>query len=214
MNGFYNKRDYVLLTMIVLFTITLSTFFVINANFIYWLVIKYLNLNIKYHVSTQLLMHNLHVMVTFIQNPLVNAMHLWHYKLSNGAYEHFTDVRKLVMLDYLILALSGFYLLICAYHKTMQTHLWKLTDYLKRVMLVIGLLMFICLIDFYDVFIYLHRMIFPNHNWVFSPKKDPIIEVLPDQYFLSCFVVWFGLVFLLLISFYLAGKWQIKKKEH
>lgn len=214
MNGFYNKSDYVLLMMIILFSITMSTFLVINANFIYGIVIKYLDLNDKYHVSLNVLLHNLKVMTDFIQDPFINGMNLTPYHLSKGAYEHFTDVRKLVMLDYLILALSTLYLIITWYKKIIQRELWKLTDYLKRTMIILWLLMLICLIDFNDIFIYLHEMIFPNHNWVFSPKKDPIINVLPDQYFLCCFAVWFGLVFLLLIGFYGYGKLQIKTNKH
>lgn len=213
MNGFYNKRDYVLLTMIVLFSITLSTFFVINASFIYELVIRYLNLTVKYQVSNQILLHNLRVVTDFIQNPFAKGMNLAHYHLSRGAYEHFTDVRKLVMLNHFTLAMSGIYLIVAWFKKTIQQQLWKLTDYLKRVLVMIGLIMLICLIDFNDIFIYLHRLVFPNHNWVFNPQKDPIIKVLPDQYFLCCFAVWFGLLILLLLGFYGYGKLQIKKNR-
>lgn len=214
MNGFYNQRDYVLLTMIVLFSITLSTFFVINASFIYELVVKNWALSTKYHVSNAILLHNLKVMTNFIQNPFAQEMNLIQYHLSRGAYEHFTDVRKLVILNHFILVVSGIYLIIAWTKKVLQQQLWKLTEYLKRVLVCIVLIMLICLIDFNDIFIYLHQLVFLNHNWVFSPKKDPIINVLPDQYFLCCFAVWFGLVILLLLGFYGYGKWQIKKNRH
>lgn len=199
--------------MIILFTLTFSTFLVINTSFIYWLVMKWLNLNVKYHVSGTILMHNLNVMTNFIQNPFAGKLNLSEYHLSKGAYAHFKDVRKLVLLNHFTLLISVIYLVITWIRGEIQQNLWKLTDYLKRVLVMVGLVMLLCLIDFNDIFIYLHRLIFSNHNWVFNPKKDPIIKVLPDQYFLCCFAVWFSLVILLLIGFYSYGKLQIKTKH-
>ena len=46
-----------------------------------------------------------------------------------------------------------------------------------------------CLIasDFDSAFVIFHSIFFPGKdNWQFNPRTDPIIKVLPEQFFLNC----------------------------
>lgn len=43
-------------------------------------------------------------------------------------------------------------------------------------------------------FVFFHEVLFPNDYWVFSPKSDPVILLLPDTYFLYCALAILGLV--------------------
>lgn len=44
-------------------------------------------------------------------------------------------------------------------------------------------------INFDQAFILFHKVFFGNDLWIFDPRKDPVILILPEQYFMLCAVV-------------------------
>jgi integral membrane protein (TIGR01906 family) len=50
-------------------------------------------------------------------------------------------------------------------------------------------------INFGRAFDKFHEMFFNNDYWLFSPKTDPVINILPEEYFLHCSILILLLVF-------------------
>ena len=46
------------------------------------------------------------------------------------------------------------------------------------------------------VFITFHELVFQNDYWLFDPVTDPVILVLPDEYFMHCAIMIIGIVLL------------------
>lgn len=47
-------------------------------------------------------------------------------------------------------------------------------------------------LGFDEFFTLFHEALFPgDSSWLFNPILDPIIDVLPEEYFLQCFVIFF-----------------------
>ena len=44
------------------------------------------------------------------------------------------------------------------------------------------------------VFVTFHQLVFNNDYWLFDPTTDPIINILPDVYFMHCAIMIFVLV--------------------
>ena len=44
------------------------------------------------------------------------------------------------------------------------------------------------------VFVTFHQLVFNNYYWLFDPTTDPIINILPDVYFMHCAIMIFVLV--------------------
>lgn len=67
---------------------------------------------------------------------------------------------------------------------------------------VVALLAFLAtFLDWDALFTAFHRLIFRNDYWLFDPDTDPVIDLLPDSYFLHCLVGILGvLIFLSLLS--------------
>ena len=65
-------------------------------------------------------------------------------------------------------------------------------------------------IDFNKAFILFHKVFFNNDMWMFDPAADPIIEILPEAFFMHCAMV--------IAAFYLAAAvFQLvlsKRKSH
>lgn len=45
------------------------------------------------------------------------------------------------------------------------------------------------------VFVTFHQLVFNNDYWLFDSSTDPIIDILPDGYFMHCAIMIFVLVF-------------------
>ncbi|WP_265881320.1 TIGR01906 family membrane protein [Clostridium perfringens] len=54
-------------------------------------------------------------------------------------------------------------------------------------------------LNFSKVFTLFHKIFFNNDYWIFDPKKDPIINVLPESYFLFLAIFILSLVMILSI---------------
>lgn len=46
------------------------------------------------------------------------------------------------------------------------------------------------------VFLMFHELFFDNNYWVFNPEMDPVIRILPSEFFLHCAILIFGGVLL------------------
>ncbi len=46
------------------------------------------------------------------------------------------------------------------------------------------------------VFMLFHEIFFDNDYWLFNPKTDPVINILPDEFFMHCAIMIFGGVLL------------------
>ncbi|WP_056979260.1 TIGR01906 family membrane protein [Fructilactobacillus fructivorans] len=214
MNGmFYSLKDIGVFILILLFLITFSVFFIINASWLYYVTIAFMGLAVKFHVSNGLLMENFHRMTNFIQNPFTSELKLNQFPVSSNGMVHFENVRTLTLVNNLVLLITFISLLIIMFRFNYFKKMWKLQSLSEVTVLVIGVLALFCVLDFQDVFIYFHEVLFKNQDWIFNPKKDPIINVLPDQYFLMCFALFFLLVIVGLIIVAIIGKRELKKES-
>jgi len=50
------------------------------------------------------------------------------------------------------------------------------------------------LMGFDQFFVLFHTVLFPGDStWLFDPVKDPVIYILPEEFFLHCFILFFVL---------------------
>ena len=74
--------------------------------------------------------------------------------------------------------------------------------------IVIGVL---CVIDSDKAFIIFHDIFFMGENWIFDPSTDPIINVLPEQFFFNCGIL--ILVSMIIICIIIIIYQLIKRKK-
>lgn len=116
---------------------------------------------------------------------------------SESGASHFADVRFLFLLDLAVLAVSAAALIAlwfyCRY-KAVKLHrfgghgpaFWGCIG-LGAAFVVIGGL---AALDFDRFFTLFHAVFFPGKdNWIFDPRFDPIILILPQEFFRNCAVL-------------------------
>ena len=107
---------------------------------------------------------------------------------------HFTDVRQLFLLDLWAAALAGLALLgwtllrplvrirPCRFRKR-GFLFWGSTGLGAAILCVGGL----AASDFDRAFVVFHLLFFPGKdNWIFDPRFDALIRILPQEFFLNC----------------------------
>lgn len=121
---------------------------------------------------------------------------------SEEGASHFHDVKKLFILDLSVLAISAVALValvIVIKKRSIRLHrflgrsapFWSVIS-IASVASVIGIA---CAVNFKKTFEIFHKIFFPGKtNWKFKPAKDPIIELLPNQFFANCALLIFGAI--------------------
>ncbi len=112
---------------------------------------------------------------------------------ADGA-AHFADVRKLFLLDLWVLFLSVALLIpVTIYRRKRPAVLsghtpgfWSAAG-LGAAFLTVGIL---AALDFRKAFEIFHKIFFPGKdNWVFDTRKDPVIKMLPMEFFRNCAIL-------------------------
>lgn len=78
--------------------------------------------------------------------------------------------------------------------------------------LVLGFFAAVC---WQQLFTWFHKLVFDNEYWIFDYRKDPVILILPDTFFLHCALLIFGGVLLgaaVCQIAYLLLRWRSKRR--
>lgn len=136
---------------------------------------------------------------------------------SAGGAGHFKDCRQLFLLDYWLFAASMAVLAaIIVYARKHKLHrflnrgpaFWGATG-LSAVLLVIGTA---AATNFDKAFTLFRTLFFPGKdNWVLYANVDPIIRVMPEEFFRNCAIVILGIIVAVTIVIALADKLTCQK---
>ncbi len=137
---------------------------------------------------------------------------------------HFEDCRGLFVLDFWVLGVSGAVLLALLGWKLAQKKRGVSQNPAKHLPVfwsaVVMCLLFAVLAvwgaaDFDSLFVAFHAAFFPGKsNWLFDPRYDQIINILPQEFFLSCAVLIAVLIFAAVAAFFVADAvWQKRKRS-
>ena len=69
------------------------------------------------------------------------------------------------------------------------------------------------LIGFDQFFVAFHEVLFCDNSWLFDPATDPIISVLPEQFFMHTFLIFLLVYELSFFIIYRRGTFFFNKKR-
>jgi integral membrane protein (TIGR01906 family) len=149
-------------------------------------------------------------LMVYLHFPWIGTLHMTNFPVSATGAVHFHDVKNLFLLDYAILIITAW----PAWHFLRQLkrrgNTWRLLNPSRIAMAVPAALGVLALMGFDQFFITFHEILFRNSDWIFDPAKDPIITVLPEDFFAHTFF----LAFILLELFcWLLYRWAKKQSR-
>ena len=120
---------------------------------------------------------------------------------SQEGAAHFADVRKLFILDLWALAVASVLLVALKWfgRKTPHRLLGRTPGFWSAVGLGVSFATVgaLATIDFDKAFTVFHKLLFlGKDNWMFSPYQDPVILMLPWEFFRNCAVLIFAVIVL------------------
>lgn len=207
-----------LITIIVSYSIAFSIFAlattaVVYGKWLYYFEIDFLNIPDLADMTKDDIKRNYDVLITYLSPFYDGALHLPTLDMSTNGRVHFVDVKNiLVKIQYVMYAtiiiaiVGGMYLL------KKKNEKFLLHGSILTIIFPIALMLPIA-INFEKSFVLFHKLLFSNDYWVFDPEKDPIILMLPEEFFMhaACAILLFILFgSILCYSFY---RYFLKKKR-
>lgn len=151
---------------------------------LYYFDIEYLNIEESSGFSKEVIKENYDYVINYLLNPFSDDFHLPSMKYSKEGKIHFEDVKKIfVAIDIMALVSGGIVLLgfLKKREKKDKLYMKYTSDFL---ILIASLPLVLIFFDFESTFTLFHKIFFRNDYWLFDWRTDPIIEILPMEYFM------------------------------
>ena len=180
-----------------LFVLTLSIKFTLNFKPLYYFDIEHLHLE-KY---TSLSKNEMKLVYDYLIY-YVNTTKSIEFKLpllpsSVDGITHFVEVKRLFLKLNFILLFSMLFTIFSLYSGFKNKNYLFLKWCSNFIFVICSLLLAAFYWNFNKSFTYFHELLFNNNYWLLDPKTDPVISILPEEYFLHC-----AILILLLIIFF------------
>ena len=169
---------------------------------LYPMEISYFNLPDKVYLKAETIQYNFNILMNYRTNPFSQKLAMPDFRSSAAGLHHFQAVK------YLLPALIFFI------KKVVKKGFLGLY---RRAFLMISLLPLVFaglafMIGFNNFFTLFHQVLFAGDNtWMFDPAKDPVIWILPEEFFMHAFIL-FALLYegIFLTLYFLSRKGKEK----
>lgn len=114
--------------------------------------------------------------------------------MSESGRSHFEEVKKIFdLFGWTLIITFGLTLIVTVRFVRKKEWLWLRIGGILCIVLP-ALLGIMVAVNWEYVFVTFHQLVFNNDYWLFDPTTDPIINILPDVYFMHCAIMIFVLV--------------------
>lgn len=150
---------------------------------------EYLQLDIVVHLSQREIFHDYQQVMEYLLNPWNHSLKMSDFISSANGLEHFREVKNLFLFNNVIWIIS-LLIVIGLVYKKLLANLISINLRFLQILATIPIILTVCsLINFDSLFILMHKLLFRNNDWMFDPLKDPVIKILPDTFFMHCFIL-------------------------
>ncbi|WP_167958212.1 TIGR01906 family membrane protein [Anaerosporobacter faecicola] len=180
-----------------LFFISISVIIILNTRSLYYKNINQLEIQEYSGLDRQTIIENYDALIDYCSPFYHGELNFPSLPASPSGLSHFAETKVIFVSFYYVAAITGILLLgIIMYKKKRHD-----TSYLRTsaiTIIVLPLLFGLATaINFDKTFLLFHKIAFRNDDWLFDPATDPIINLLPEEYFMYCAI---GIVLLVILG--------------
>ena len=188
-----------------LFIISAAVILGLNFRPLYYMNIPRIQI-LNENYSGNLIKNNYDILIDYL-NPFYNGkLVLDRLPMSTFGEFHFYEVKVIFNLVYLLLGVTlilGILIFFVQWRKRDFKYL-KIASILTFVIPVLLGIPFI--VNFNKAFVAFHEIAFSNDYWLFDPRIDPVINILPEWFFMyAAFLILLIMILFAAIAFF-AGK--------
>lgn len=199
-----------------IFFISFATLLTINFRALYYFDVNYLDILENCGYSKSVVLSNYNALIDWCSPMKTGSLFLPSFPQSKDAITHFNEVKQIFNHLYLFTGCLGVTFIAVYLRKRMtKDYNYLLTSSIMTLVIptIVGLF---AAINFSTLFTVFHKIFFRNDYWVFNPETDPIITILPEEFFLHCAIIIILLQFafsgILFISYRRVKKKNLYKK--
>jgi integral membrane protein (TIGR01906 family) len=183
--------------------ISIGVVFTVNFRPLYFMDIKLLNIEASSGLARGEIIKNYNALIDY-SSPFFNGdLEFPTLPASESGLSHFAQVKALFTDFYFIGAITLILgIIIMVYKSRSRDYSYLLSSAITSLVLPLLLGLFMS-VDFDRTFILFHKIFFHNNDWLFDPDTDPVINILPDTFFMHCALLIILVVFLLCTAFLL-----------
>ena len=194
-----------------IFIITTAINFTVAFKELYYYDIDKLNIPNLSHLSKEEIKLNYDYLVKYNLSKNVEEFKMPTIKSSEQGKIHFEEVRDIFQninkISKICLFISLIGIAISIKNKDIQ-----ILNYTSKALITIPIILAIpIIINFEDTFVIFHKLMFSNDYWIFDPSLDPVINILPEEFFFHAGIMILGIVLLVSIILYIIYKFISKK---
>ncbi|RUR38093.1 TIGR01906 family membrane protein [Clostridium perfringens] len=167
------------------------------------------------NLSKEEILNDYNNIIHYLNSPQEEVLKFKNFKISPIGEFHFLEVKEIFSSLYLICLaclILGIILFILLKKFKLKISLKAFNIFFYEVLFIFLGLVLSFYLNFSKVFTLFHKIFFNNDYWIFDPKKDPIINVLPESYFL--FLAVFILFLVMILSITSKIFYTLKKHKH
>ena len=133
-------------------------------------------------------MDNYKRMIYYVQNPFRKELVFNNLPMSKFGEIHFFEVKQIFIALYIIsitFIIIMIFKIITNKNKDLGKRLIKsFNNSVNIIAFILISVSIMTVIDFSKTFYFFHKIFFRNDYWVFDPVTDPIINALPEEFFM------------------------------
>ena len=180
-----------------LFFLSIGVVFTINFRPLYYLDVGLLDIPESSGYPKDEIIANYDALIDYSSPFFKGSLSFPTLESSPSGLKHFEEVKDIFILFYRLSVFSLITVIMIVIYKYKKNDInYLAVSSLTAILLPIITGLFLA-IDFDTAFVIFHKIFFNNDYWLFDPKTDPIINILPSTFFLHCA--------LMIIAFILLG---------
>jgi integral membrane protein (TIGR01906 family) len=210
-----NRLFVVLLSFFISLTLLISAVkFVLNFTPLYKFDVNFLKIDQLTNMSREDILSNYNALITYLKPSYKGDLNFTTLPMSMQGRIHFVEVKNIfVNLHYIMLFSLTVSILGIAYCIKRRDNLFLKLNSLFLIILPVTLAAPFA-IDFDKSFTAFHKIFFRNDYWLFDPKTDPVINMLPQEFFFHSAVLILVIISLeSILSYYLYRKTKKRKSS-
>ncbi|WP_446897380.1 TIGR01906 family membrane protein [Clostridium sp. LBM24168] len=182
-----------------LFIICTSIKLTLTFKPLYYFEIENLDIEQQSGFSKNKIIENYDYIIDYMVNPEQQEFELPSISYSTYGQIHFQEVKNIFNYVDILMIITGIVSSICIGSNTKFRNFTfiKHTYYVLSIFIAILLASFI--VNFNNSFILFHKVFFRNDYWIFNPKIDPVISILPQKFFYHSAILTLSIIIIYII---------------
>lgn len=185
----YSKKNILTAISVMIFIITFAITFTVFFTPLYHSDIYRLGIDLTSGLDVATIKENYHRLIEYQSIFYRGGLELPDFIMSVGGRVHFAEVKRIFEVIQILMIGSGIVAGISVYFQIKQKEYRFLRLSSIITIIVPSIIGIVAIANFNQAFIIFHKLFFRNDYWVFDARTDPIIQILPQDFFMHCFLM-------------------------